>query len=168
MEAAHGDLHAEEAQPPGEIHGVRELIRLHPDQADETPTAAFPDLARQPIRPDARIGFVKRMNFNLDGAAERMSRATILRKSMQHGERVGGNGGTRPLNDIAVIVVVRWLDQIEQEPVAHRAHHAASNRLGRHVGFVVNKASEGLIDESAAADQIRLQIGARAGIPQGQ
>ena len=112
MKAADRHLNAAGAKAAGDIHRMRKLVRLHADHGDQAAAAGLGDFAGDPFGPYARIGFVDRVDFHSDVFAEHAPRLAVQRQPVEHGERVGGNGRTDPLNHIAVIVVMRRLDQI--------------------------------------------------------
>ena len=112
MKPADGDLGASLAKTPGEIEGARKLVRLHADKADQAGTG-LRDGAGDAFRPDARVGLVGSENLDVDVWTQRPPLGAFQRYSVQGGEAVGGDGRTQPLDDIAVVVVVRRFDQME-------------------------------------------------------
>ena len=113
VKPANANLHAGRAQFACDIHGARKLIGLHAYQRDQTaPTAQLP---RNALRADARIGLIESRDFDLDVVAEHAPLLAIERQPIHHRQRVRRNGGTQPLDDVAVVVVVRRLDQHQRE-----------------------------------------------------
>ena len=111
MEAA--DRHGKAAlqELAGEIHGVRELVGLDADQADQALAAAALDLGHQPFREHARIGLVDRPDDDVDVGAEHLTCLTVLAEPMEGGQGVRWNVRAKPGDRIAVIIVMSRLDQ---------------------------------------------------------
>ena len=124
MEAADRDLHAELAKRPRDVHRARILVRLHADDADQAAIAA--DDARDAFGPDAGVGLVEGGDVDLDIVAEHAALAAIQRQPVQNRQRVGRNRRTPPLDDIAVVVVMRRLDQHERKALRR---HGSSHPL---------------------------------------
>ena len=118
VEAADGDLDAARAQRTGDVERARELVRLHADQHDH-PAAGRLDHPRQRFRPHALIGLIVGVNLHLHVVAEDLALVAVARQAVKRGEGVRGNGGAVPLDDVAVVVVVRRLDQQQAEAAAH-------------------------------------------------
>ena len=112
MKPADRDLHAAGPKSLRQIGGVRKLIRLDADQTDQPPPAAGGDLAGDPVRANSRVGFVDDRDVDLDIGAEDTPVPAVFGQSLHHGERIGRNRGAEPLNDIAVVVIMRRLYQI--------------------------------------------------------
>ena len=109
VEAADAHRDARRAQGTCNIHGAWELIGLHAHQADQA--AARLDRADDSLGPDARVGLVPGGDADLDGIAQNPPLDAVERQAVHRGERVGRDRRLRPLNDVAVVVVVRRLDQ---------------------------------------------------------
>ena len=67
------------------------------------------------VRPDARVRLVDGRDLDVDVVAEHAALFAFERQSVQHGQRVRGNGRAQPLDDVAVVVVVRRLDENQRE-----------------------------------------------------
>ena len=67
------------------------------------------------VRLDARVGFVEGADFDFDIVAKHAALFAIERQAVEHSQRIRRNGGTEPLDDIAIVVVVRRLDQHQRE-----------------------------------------------------
>ena len=65
------------------------------------------------VRPDPRIGLVDRDHLDVDVVAEHASGVAIAGDSIEHRQRIGWYGRAQPLDDIAVVVIMRRLDQVE-------------------------------------------------------
>ena len=114
MEAAHYHRHAERAKFPGEIERARKLVRLHPDQ----PHHAGPGFADAPgDAPDIDevVAFIEGFDLDIGVGTERLGVGAMLDQRIDAGEAVGGNVRAPPLDDIAVGVVMRRLDQRHSE-----------------------------------------------------
>src|SRR5262249_29613671 len=72
----------------------------------------------------ARIGLVKRMNLDLDIRAEHAPLGAILRETVERGERSGRNRRTQPLDDVAIVVVMRRLHQHEAKALLAASPHS--------------------------------------------
>ena len=115
MEAADADLDACRPQGTGEVQHMRELVRLDADKADEAEAARLLDLPGDAVRADARIGLVDRENLDVDVFAERLGLHRLLRDAEEARERIGRQRRFHPLDDVAVVVVMRRLDQKQQK-----------------------------------------------------
>ena len=114
MEAADDDRQVGGTEPSGKVHGAGKLIGLYPDQPDKSP-AGLPDPADDTVDIDDGVGFVVSFQSDLDFGAERVCSRTIGECAIDDSEAVRGDSRAKPLNDIAVIVVMRRLDQDDQE-----------------------------------------------------
>ena len=117
VEAADADRNARRAQGTRDVHDARKLVRLHADETDEPPSARLGDLVGDAVGPDAGIGLVNGKDLDVH-VGERPGFDGGVRDAVKAGERVGRQGRPEPLDDVAVVVVVRRLDQKEQEPAA--------------------------------------------------
>ena len=115
MESAHAYLEAGVAKLPRDIERARELIRLYADQADQNPPALALQRANDAARHDAAIGLVVGVDFNLYSRSKNLPAARILSQAVHAGERVGRQRRAEPLDRIAVVVVVRRLDENESK-----------------------------------------------------
>ncbi len=109
MEATDANIYAGLAEDAGDIHGARVLIGLHTDQRYQAMSVGhfFGDT----FGPNARIGLVYKRDFYIDIVAEDAAVSAVKREVVQHCESVGWDGGTQPLDRIAVVVVMRRFDQ---------------------------------------------------------
>src|SRR5260370_33362867 len=79
-----------------------------------------------------RIALVKGRNDDFDIITEYAPLLTVERKAVKHRERIRGNGGAEPLDDVSVIIVVRRFDQDQRESLARArsgGHRAPSKRM---------------------------------------
>ena len=111
MEAAHRHRQAGGEEMAREVDGTRELIGLHTDQADQRLAAGPLDIGHDLVRADAGVGFVKRLDENIDVRPQNLTLQAIFPKAIEGRERIGRNVGLEPRDGIAVVVVVRRLDQ---------------------------------------------------------
>ncbi len=109
VEAADAHRDARRAQGAREIHGARELVGLYAHQADQA--AARLDRADDPLGLDARVGLVPGGDADLHFVAQNPALDAVEREAVHRGERIGWDRRLRPLDDVAVVVVVRRLDQ---------------------------------------------------------
>ena len=118
------DLDAALAQRPREVERARELVRLHADQHHHAGAGVL-DHARQACRTDAGVGLVEGVDVDLDVVAEHVPLGAVAGEAVERGERIRRNRRAKPLDDVAVIVVVRRLHQHEAKPPtqASTGHH---------------------------------------------
>ena len=122
MEAAHHDREAFGAEPAGEIERARKLIRLHADEADHA-GAGFADAFGHARDIDDGVALVAGLDLDVDVRAERLLARALLDQAMNAGEAVGRECRAQPLDDIAVRVVVRRLDQNDAEALGRASVH---------------------------------------------
>ena len=115
MKAADANRNACGAERPRNVNGARKLIGLNADQADECATAAGADLPNDLLGTNSRIRFIPRGNLDLDVIAQRATFRTVERQSVDRRKRVGRDRGARPLDDIALVIIVRRLDEEQTE-----------------------------------------------------
>ena len=122
VEAADGDLDAGLDKRLGQVHRPQELVALHADHADQRLAAALFDAADDFRGPHDGVGLVVGVDDDL-GAAENIAPCRIHRQAVEASQRVRrGEPALVPLDDEAVIVVVRWFDQLDEELAAASAH----------------------------------------------
>ena len=113
MEAANHHLHAGRTQRPRNVDGAGEFVRLRADDADQPLPAILGNAARDLARAHTGIGLVHGHDVDRQIGAEQLPLGRAEGKAIDRGERVRRHGRAQPLHDIAVIVVVRRLDQDE-------------------------------------------------------
>jgi hypothetical protein len=86
---------------------------LHAHQRDNSGTPSQPP--QDAFRPNARIGFVEGCYGDLNVVAKHAAFLAIERETIHDRKRVRGNGGTEPLDNIPVVIVVGRLDQHHEE-----------------------------------------------------
>ena len=124
VKAADGDRNACLGDWTRQVHRPRELVRLHADDCHQTTAAGALDFGNDPIRPDAGVGLVQRLDDDLGVFAEDLAAPGIVGEPVHRRQRVRGNVGAQPSNRIAVIVVMRWLDE-------NHAEHRICSHLDR-------------------------------------
>ena len=111
MKPADRDLHSGRAQAASDIHGARKLVGLHSHQGHHAAAAAAGDLPRNALGADARIGLIESRNVDGDVIAQYAAFVAVQGEAIQHRQSIGGDAGAEPLDDVSLVVVVRWLDQ---------------------------------------------------------
>ena len=113
VEAADADGDAGPAQRARDIEGPRILVRLHADEGDEAAGAGALEVANDLGDLDPVVGLVGDGDADLDVVAEDASLRAIGRQPVEHGQGVGGDVGARPLDHIAVVIIVGGFDEQE-------------------------------------------------------
>ena len=114
VKAADADLNAARAQGPRDIERAGKLVGLHADQHHHAHVGGF-DQARDFLGADLRVGLVERMDVEFDIGAEHAAVRAIGRQAIDRGQRIRRDRRAIPLNDIALVVVMRRLDQNQTE-----------------------------------------------------
>ena len=125
MEAAHRHRQAGLEEVAGEVDGVRELVGLHADQADQRLAAGAADVGHDAVGPHPGIGLVERLDQDVDVGAQHLALPAVLAQPVERGQGVGRDVGPQPRDRIAVVVVVRRLDQnqVEISTLLHGTAH---------------------------------------------
>ena len=107
---------------PRQIDGTGKLVRLHSDQTDKGPATRPADHPDDPSRPDTAIGLVVGVDADRHIGAEHLPSAGVFGETIEAGERVRGDRRLDPPDRVAVVVVMRRLDQhqVENRGVAHK------------------------------------------------
>ncbi len=113
VEAAEADLIASRAKLTRDIHSAGKLVRLHPDDADQRPPTPALEVADDPAREHAAIGLVVGVDLDPDPGAQNLALAGVLGQAVHAGKRVRWQRRAEPLNRVAVVVIVRRLDEDE-------------------------------------------------------
>ena len=100
------------AELPAEIERARILVRLHADQAHHA-AAGGADALRRGRHIDDGVALVAGIDLDIDVGAEHAVVGTLPHQPIDAGERVRRQGRAQPLDDIAVPVVMRRLDQLD-------------------------------------------------------
>jgi hypothetical protein len=120
MEPADHDRQSGGAELPREIERTRVLVRLHADQPDET-SAGRADLRDDGFDADDGVALVERIDLDIDVGPEHALCRAVREQAVNAREAVGGNGRAPPLDDVAVGVVMRRLDQNNLEDAVSHA-----------------------------------------------
>ena len=113
MEAADGDVDALLAELARDRHGAGELVRLHADEADEAAMAGLADLGRDLLDRDPDVHLVIGVDLDRDILAEDLAGGAVLRDRVERGHGVRRDPCLPPLDDVAVLVVMRRLDDLD-------------------------------------------------------
>ena len=114
MEAADSNLDAARGERSGEIERPRELVRLHANHHDHA-RAGILDQSREAFRANARVRLVEGVHLPRDVLAENLAPGAIAGQAVERRKRVRWDRRAEPLDDIAVVVVVRRFDEDEAE-----------------------------------------------------
>ncbi len=120
------DHHLQPARPQfaRHVHGARKLVALHADQ--EHHAVARPGDARgHTVGRDQRVALVPAVEAQRDVGAEHAAFGGVHDDREEAGQRVRRDRGFPPLDDVAVVIVVRGLDHLDVE----RAHHQSRPRM---------------------------------------
>ena len=129
MESADDNRDPGRPKRPSAVHHPRELIRLHADETDHAKAAVVLDLAGDALGADAGVGLVDGEDLDVHVLAKNLIFHAFLRDAKQAGERIRGQRRLPPLDDIALVVVVRRLDQEQQKSSTRYAvRHPGSPR----------------------------------------
>ena len=112
------------AQRPRDVERARKLVRLHADQPHHAEAAMAAQQRDDVLDLHPRVGLVDGGDVDRDLGAEDLALRRIRRERVDAGERVRGDRGAHPLDDVAVVVVVRRLDQDELETDARSSTQA--------------------------------------------
>ena len=115
------DHHGDAVRPElaGKIKSARKLIRLNPDEPDKSAARRL-DPPRDRPDVDDRVALVAGVDLDIDVRAKSPFFPAGGQKPVDAGEAVRGDGGEAPLDHIAVVIIVRRLDQEDLErPVSH-------------------------------------------------
>ena len=115
VKSADYHLNAGRAQRAGDVERAGKLVGLHADQPDHAEPGIVLDLLDHPLDRHARVGLVEGGNLDVDVRPQYLPFGGFGGERIDHGQRVGWDRGAHPLHHIAVVVVVRRLDQEHQE-----------------------------------------------------
>ena len=152
MKAADADLDAGRAQAARDIHSAWKLVGLHSDESHQAAAAGAGDLPRNALRLDARIRLVDGGDVDDDVVTEYAPLLAVQSQTIQHCQRIGRNRGAEPLNDVSVVVVVRWLDQDQGEALWRLpSGHDSTLRRAATTPPGGNETTEGIVVEIISA-----------------
>ena len=143
-----GDMKAPDAhhdaplpQRPGDVEGAGKLVGLDADQHHQADIGG-PDEGGDPAGIDAGIGFVEAVDLELDILAQALLLGAGLGEPVEHRQGVGRNRRSVPLDDIAIVVVMRGLDEHETEaPAAAEVRRPEGRRAARRIGWAQSRAA---------------------------
>ena len=115
MEAAHDDLDAGVEELFSDVDRAGKLISLHANEADHCAVRSL-QAADQFVETHDRIGLVDHLDFDVDILSKNVPAPALVHQAVDHGQRIGRYGGTCPLDDITVIIIMGRLDQNNQKP----------------------------------------------------
>jgi hypothetical protein len=110
---------------PPEIKRARKLVGLNADQRHHAAAGANAPCDRGNV--DDGVAFVASFNRDVDVGTEHAIARTILDQPVQAGEAVRRYHRAPPLNDVAVIVVMRRLDQNDPKYAFDHSPHPKPN-----------------------------------------
>ena len=123
MKAADADRQPGLQERPRQIDRAGELVGLDADQPDQCASAGAADPPDDMIGPNPAVGLVIGVDADIDLGTEHPAPLHILCKAVQTGQRVRRDRRSEPLNRVAVIVVMRRLDQHELKDRGSGAGH---------------------------------------------
>ena len=130
---------------PRQVDGAWELVRLDPDQSDEGTATGSVNHTDDPVGPDAAVGFVIGVDADRHIRSKHLAPARVFGEAVEAGERVRRDRRLDPPDRIAVVVVMRRLDQHQMEDrgvVIGRGCPRGLGQIGRSLGQA-NQRSEG-------------------------
>jgi hypothetical protein len=113
VESADGHGDPALAELARDRHGTGELVRLDPDEADQARVAGLAYAGRDLLDRDLDVHLVVGVHLDPDVIPEDLAPSAILRDGVEASHRVRRNPGLPPLDDVAVLVVVRRLDDLD-------------------------------------------------------
>src|SRR6267154_3340206 len=152
---------AERHRQPGfdeltrQIDGAGKLIGLHADEADQGAAAGALDVGDDAVDADARVGLVDRPGDDVDIRSQHLALAAVFSQPVERSQGIGGNVRPQPSDRIAVVVVMRGLDQhqLEGRSLRRGGHESAFWLLrgqSRRLKGVVKRRLDGAVEVSAS------------------
>ena len=111
MKAADHDRHPALTELHREVDRAGELVALHADQQHHAAFAGPRERRDDAFGPDPGVRLVVRRDGDLHVRSEHAALGAVRRESVHRRHRVRRDGGAHPLDHVAVVVVVRRLDQ---------------------------------------------------------
>lgn len=121
MKTAHDDLESCRPKASRQIHSAGKLVGLDSHQAHQTPATVGLDATDDPLHRNQRVGLVVGVDLDAHALAQNPGSVCSAGQPVEARERVGRDPCLEPLNHIAVVVVVRRLDQFHLKPGRGRA-----------------------------------------------
>ncbi len=113
VKAAHRGRHAFRAELARDRHGARELVGLDADQTDEAGMAGRLDAPRDSLDRDLDVHLVVGVDLDGDVLAQHPPVSAILGDGVKRCHGVRRNPSLPPLNDVAVLVVMGGLHDLD-------------------------------------------------------
>src|SRR5262249_30986626 len=120
MEAAECDRPTRGEEGSRQVNSARELVRLETHERDQRVAPLLCDLANDLLGSYPTIRLVVGMQPDIDMGSKHGSLLRILGERVHTGQGVRWDRRSDPLNRVAVIIVVRWLDHDEVEDCVPR------------------------------------------------
>ena len=115
MESANRNLDSRVAQFARNIHRARELIGLHSDQQHDAAVRIALESPNYRTHRHSLIGLVVRLDLEIDARAENLPRLRVDRQSVQVRQRTRRHEAAPPLDEVAVVVVMRGFDELDEK-----------------------------------------------------
>jgi len=96
-------------------------------------------LPRDAFGLDAGVGFIEGADLDLRDGAEDAALFAIKGEAVEHSQRIGWNCGTEPLDDVAIVVIVRGLDQHQRESLWGARTHLRLSKIGIELGRRISR-----------------------------
>ncbi len=114
MEAANRDRHAERPKLAADVERPGKLIGLNANQRDESAAGLDPPGNCRDV--DDRVALVQGFDLDIHVGAENAIFRAFRKQAVDAGEAVRGDRRPPPLDDVAVAIVMRGLDQNDCKP----------------------------------------------------
>ena len=106
-----------------DVEGTGILVRLDADERDKTEISVTSKAGDEPLDVHARVGLVHHLDVDGNVRSQDLPLGAIGRNAVHGRERVRRNHRTPPADHVAVVVVMRRLDQDELEASPSRHAH---------------------------------------------
>src|SRR5262249_13978384 len=113
METTEHHRNTSSAQWTSDVECTRELVGLHANQPDHAKTVMAPELRYDVLAAHPRVGFVAGSDVDGNVRPEHLTLSRIVGQRVDHCQRVRRNQGAPPLDHIAIVVIMRRLDEHE-------------------------------------------------------
>jgi hypothetical protein len=109
VEAAHDDRYAERPELPAEIKRAWKLVGLDADQSDHA-AAGCADALGHARNVDHGIALIAGLDLDIDIGPKHAILGALFDQSVDARQAVRGQRRAQPLDDVTILVIVRWLD----------------------------------------------------------
>ncbi len=123
MESADRDLDSGSAQFARDINRAGKLVGLHSDQQHDAAVRVALEPANYRTHRDSRVSLVVRRDLEINSVAEDGPRLRVEREAVDTRQRARRHEAAPPLDEIAVVVVMRRLDQLDKKSGATHFIH---------------------------------------------